>query len=109
MDDDFGQLRKRHTKHHREKELAYEVPSRASSVCKIYPYHLYDPDDPLMNLMTMKFEMAAGKHVYPDLLVNDLDFWLEVQLFYEAVDSCNHKQVSLPSIIQNTEHIKDKI
>ena len=40
-----------------------------------------------MNMMTMKYEMASGKNVYPDLLVNDLDFWLEVQLFQETIDT----------------------
>jgi hypothetical protein len=71
----------------KEKDIAYEIPSRANSVCKIYPFHLYDAEDPLMNMMTMKYEMTGGKNVYSDLLVNDLDFWLEVQLFQETIDT----------------------
>jgi len=93
---------------HREKEMAYEIPSRASSVCKIYPYHLYDPDDPNMNLMSMKFEMVCGKNVYPELLANDLDFWLEVQLYQEAI-ACWSKRQSVADGPVCNDHIKKKI
>ena len=94
----------------KEKDIAYEIPSRENSVCKIYPFHLYDAEDPLMNMMTMKYEMASGKNVYPDLLVNDLDFWLEVQLFQETIDTRIAKLSEEKGHSPNdVECIKDKI
>lgn len=95
----------------KEKDIAYEIPSRENSVCKIYPFHLYDAEDPLMNMMTMKYEMASGKNVYPDLLVNDLDFWLEVQLFQETIDTRLAKMADDKGhgAAMDIECIKDKI
>merc|ERR1712048_515975 len=58
----------------------------------------------------MKYEMASGKNVYPDLLVNDLDFWLEVQLFQETIDTRIAKLSEEKGHSPNdVECIKDKI
>lgn len=47
---------------------------------------LFNPDDSRMNLLSMKAEYMCNRTVYPDLLVNDLDFWLEANIFQKQVD-----------------------